>query len=114
MTKKDSMQPDQLGPGGYYEEETYSKGLNREDTIEGQIRTILFFYTRQQWPEFIHGVQIFYAVLPKAIRESIEPVDFSVTSDGVKTCYKKFIEIQNVLETDTNMIFKKKFIKTYE
>ena len=68
----------------YYEEETFSGGLSREDTIEKQVRTCF------------------------------KRIEFNVDERTVDKYYNQFIKIQETLEMNTNMVFKKKFIKTYE
>lgn len=100
--------------GKYYSEETYSKGLSREDTIEQQVRLIASFYSNSRWDEFEYGLKILIALLPQLIREKIRILSHDTTHIGVEKHYQQFLDIQKIIETDTNMIFKKRFIKTYE
>ena len=100
---------------GYYEEETYTKGLSREDTIERQVRICAFNYSKGLFKEFEYSNRMLIALLPKQVRNnfSILPID-TTTDEAIEKHYQQFISIQETLEDDTNMIFKKKFIKTYE
>jgi len=98
----------------YYSEETYSKGLSREDTLEFQIRTIIKFYSMGMWNEFEYSLKALYPLLPSLIRERFKPLKHNITPKGVEEHYNQFLDIQDMLESDTNMIWKKKFIKTYE
>ena len=97
-----------------YEEEVYSKGLSREDTIERQVRICTFNYSKGLWDEFEYSVHMLIALLPSELRKKIKilPID-STTRQKIGEFYEQFINIQETLELDTNMIFKKKFIKTY-
>ena len=99
---------------GYYEEETYTKGLDRESTIEKQVQTAIFFYSRAMWAEFEYSVRALAVLLPKDVRDVfiLPPID--VTDKGIQEYFKLFTLIQEKLELDTNLIFKKRFIKTYE
>ena len=99
---------------GVYEEETYSKGLNREETIERQIRIITFYYSKGLWDNFEYSVKALFSLLPTTIRERFAIPEHDITTEGRDKHFKLFIEIQRSLEEDTNMIFKRKFIKTYE
>lgn len=98
----------------FYSEETYSKGLSREDTLEGHIRLIKDAYTRMLWHEFEYGVKVLLTLLPTGIRNDFSPLQHDVSTEGVERHYQQFLKIQKSLEDDTNMIWKKKFIKTYE
>lgn len=99
---------------GYYQEEVFSKGLTRENTIEKQIQIALYFYSRGFWHEFEYSVKGLISILPNDLRDKIIIPNHNITSDGVEVFYKIFTSIQKMLEKDTNMIYKKKFIKTYE
>jgi len=99
----------------FYEEEVYSKGLSREDTIERQVRICTYFYSKGLWSNFEYGLHMLIALLPKDVRTCFKPIQIDVKSfDIINQHYKQFVQIQEALEVDTNMIFKKKFIKTYE
>jgi len=108
----DDIQEDSLG--GYYEEETYSKGLNREETIERQIRIVTFYYSKGLWDNFEYSVKALFSLLPGIIRNKFTMPNHDITTEGIEKHYTLFIDMQRVLEEDTNMIFKKKFIKTYQ
>jgi len=105
-----NIKPDNL----YYSEETYSKGLSREDTLEFQIRIIVKYYSSGMWNEFEYSLKALYPLLPSLIRERVKPLKHNITPVGVEEHYQWFLNIQEMLENDTNMIWKKKFIKTYE
>lgn len=98
----------------YYEEETYSKGLSREDTLEYHIRNIASNYSYQKWDEFEYGIKILIPLLPKDVRIQFKPLDHDITPSGVERHYQLFNDIQSKIEADTNMIWKKRFIKTYD
>lgn len=99
----------------YYEEEVYSKGLSREDTIERQVRICAYNYSNGLWNEFEYGVHMLIALLPKDVRDSFTPLEIDITDrEAIQKHFEQFMDIQEALELDTNMIFKKKFIKTYE
>lgn len=100
--------------GADYQEETYSKGLSREDTIERQVRMTAFYYSSLKWDEFEYSLKALIGLLPKQIQNKISVLSHDISGVGIEKHYKQFVEIQNVLESDTNMIFKKRFIKTYE
>lgn len=100
--------------GAYYNEETYSKGLSREDTLESQIRAIAFFYSRMMWSEFEYAIKILLTMLPKEVRVQFKPLEIDTTPAGVEKHYQFFKNMQEKIEADTNMIWKKKFIKTYK
>jgi hypothetical protein len=107
------MKEDELD--GYYEEETYTKGLSREDTIERQVRICAFYYSRGLWNEFEYSLKMLIALLPKELRERLSTLQIDTSSkEIIEKHFKRFVEIQETLELDTNMIFKKKFIKTYQ
>lgn len=97
-----------------YDEETYSKGLSREDTLEGQIRTCIAFYSRQEWHNFEFSLKALLLLLPYEIRKQFTPLQHDVSIYGVEKHYIQFLKIQNKLEKDTNMVWKKRFVKTYE
>lgn len=97
----------------FYSEETYSKGLSREDTLEFQIRIIIKFYSTGQWDEFEYSIKALLPLLPSVIRNQFKPLKHNVTPTGVEEHYNQFLMIQDKLERDTNMIWKRKFIKTY-
>lgn len=99
---------------GYYSEETWSQGLSREDTLEKQVRSISFFYSKGMWNEFQYSLKILIPLLPKLIRDRFNPLPHATEESDIDEHYKQFWDIQNVLESDTNMIWKKKFVKTYE
>ena len=99
---------------GYYEEETYSKALNREDTLERQMRMVTFFYSRGLWDEFEYSIKALISLLPKIVRTAFTPLEHNTSREGVEAHYNQFTDIQEKLESDTNMIFKKRFIKTFE
>jgi hypothetical protein len=109
---KGEIKPDNFS--GYFEEEVYSKGLSREDTIESHIRRAIYFYSKGLWDEFEYSVKILITILPSALKEQMKELDHNTSSKGVQEHYNQFKEIQRCLEDETNMIFKKKFIKTYE
>ena len=96
------------------DEETYSKGLSREDTLEKQIRLITYNYSKGLWDEFEYSLKALIPLLPKAIRKEFMPLDHDVSDGGIEKHYQQHTAIQALLESDTNMIWKKKFIKTYE
>jgi len=98
----------------FYDEETYSKGLNREDTLEAQIRLIASYYSKGLLDEFEWSLKALLPLLPKGVRDRFKPLQHDVGSEGVERHFQMFLEIQVFLESDTNMIWKKKFIKTYE
>jgi len=98
----------------YYDEETYSKGLSREDTLEKQIRLIAYHYSKGLWDEFEYSLRILLPMLPKDVRTQFTPLKHDISANGVEIHYNQFQEIQEKIESDTNMIWKKRFIKTYE
>lgn len=99
----------------YYDEETYIKPLSREDTLESQIRLIIYNYSKGLWNEFEYSLKILIVLLPKGVREQFEPLEHDIaTAEGIEKHYQQFLEIQEKIESDTNMIWKKRFIKTYE
>ncbi|RLF56053.1 MAG: hypothetical protein DRN27_09950 [Thermoplasmata archaeon] len=103
-----------MDEGLQYNEETFRKGLNREDTLEGQIRNIVFFYSRMKWHEFEYSLKALFPLLPSPVREHFEILKHDVSVTGVEKHFKQFMEVQSFLESDTNMVWKKRFIKTYE
>jgi len=105
------MKNDELG---IYDEETYTKGLSREETIEKQIRICIYNYSLANWDNFEYSLKALIALLPLEIRKRFPPLKHNTTAEGVENHYTQFVKIQETLETDTNMVFKKKFIKTYE
>jgi len=102
------------GDGSYYDEETYSKGLSREDTLEAQIRFIVRAYSKGMWGDFERGVKVLHLLLPNEVRKKFSTMDEDLSPEGVQEHYKLFEKIQNTIETETNMIWKRKFIKTFE
>ena len=48
------------------------------------------------------------------MRTKYPPLEHDTSAIGIEKHYKQFTDIQESLEMDTNMIFKKKFIKTYK
>jgi hypothetical protein len=108
----DEFKPDQFS--GYYDEEVYSKGLTREQTIESHTNRILYFYSKGSWDDFEYAIKIMIPILPTIIKNKIEIPEHNTSNQGVQQHYDLFNEIQNSLENETNMIYKKKFIKTYE
>lgn len=98
----------------YYEEETYTKGLSREETIEKQVRFAVYFYSRGEWHNFEYSVKMLVALLPRNLRDQLAIPEHNIQNNGTEEYYKLFIDIQTRLEEDTNLIFKKKFIKTYK
>ena len=99
---------------GYYEEEVFSKGLSRENTIEKQVGIATYFYSKGLWDEFEYSVKAMLPLLPEQIRERITLPEHNTTLKGVEAYFNSFIKMQSELENNTNMIFKKKFVKTYE
>lgn len=102
---------DKIHDDSFYSEETYSKGLSREDTLERQIRIITYFYSRGLWNEFEYSLKALIPLLPKLVRDQFKPLLHD--TNKVEDHYQQFMDIQEKLEADTNMIWKKKFIKTY-
>jgi len=98
----------------FYDEETYSKGLNREDTLEYQNRIIANFYSRGLWDEFEYSLKALLPLLPQGIRIQFESLQHDTSIDGIERHYQMFYDIQDKMESDTNMIWKKKFIKTFQ
>lgn len=98
----------------YYEEEVYHKGLSREETIERQNRIVGDNYSNGRWASFEYSLKILIAFIPKELRETLEKLDHDVTDIGIERHYQQFVLIQKKLQDDTNMIFKKKFIKTFK
>lgn len=106
------LKPDEIK--GFYEEETYTKGLSREETIERQVRIASFFYSKGIWHEFEYSVKMLVALLPRALRDTFSIPDHNTKNEGIECYYNLFVNIQTKLEEDTNLIFKKKFIKTFK
>jgi len=98
----------------YYDEETYTKGLSREDTLEKQIRLIAYHFSKGLWDEFEYSLMILLPMLPKDVRTEFRPLKHDTSPDGIDQHYNQFQTIQEKIESDTNMIWKKRFIKTYE
>lgn len=98
----------------YYDEEVYHKPLTRENTLENQIWNITKAYTKGDWREFEYGVNALIPLLPKLVRDQFTPNEYDFSTIGIEKFYQLFTRIQVVLESDTNMIWKKKFIKTYD
>lgn len=109
MKGKNAIQED-----SFYNEETYSKGLSREDTLERQIRIITYFYSKGMKDEFEYSLKALIPLLPKVVREQFEPLEHDISYEGMEQHYNQFTKINSCLESDTNMIWKKKFIKTYK
>ncbi|MBD3195205.1 MAG: hypothetical protein GF317_09130 [Candidatus Lokiarchaeota archaeon] len=103
---------DYISDDAFYSEETYSKGLSREDTLEKQIRIITYFYSRGLWDEFEYSLKALLPLLPRVVREQFQALPHDINK--VEDHYNQFMDIQKLLESDTNMIWKKKFIKTYK
>ena len=99
---------------GYYEEEVFSAGLSREDTIERQVRIVSDNYSKGEWDKFEYSLKMLISLLPSQLRNRYTVPQHKTDLEGIEKHYQLFIRIQEDLETDTNMIFKKKFIKTYE
>ena len=97
-----------------YDEETWSKGLSREDTLERQVRIISTFYSNGHWNEFQYSLKILIPLLPSLLRKRFKPLPHATDENDIDVHYEQFWAIQRALEDDTNMIWKKKFIKTYE
>jgi len=95
-------------------EEQWSKGLSREDTLERQIRTIVYYYSKGLWDEFEYGIKALYPLLPGKVREQFLPLEHDTSSIGIQKHYDYFLTIQKKIEDDTNMIWRKRFVKTYE
>lgn len=98
----------------YYEEETWSKGLSREHTLERQTQLIAYSYSKGLWDEFEYSLKALIPLLPGKVREAFKPLDHDVTTSGVEEHYQQFTDIQTFIEDNTNMMWKKKFVKTYE
>ena len=99
----------------YYDEETYSKGLSREDTIEKQVRLVAYHYSKGMWTQFEYSLHMLIALLPRDVRTRFKPIYIDAKSfDVISKHFEQFVDIQLALEEDTNMIFKRKFIKTFE
>lgn len=97
-----------------YNEETWTKGLSREDTLEGQIRSISKFYSNGKWQEFQYSLKILIPLLPSKLRDRFKPLPHAKEESEIEKHYQQFSEIQKAIEEDTNLIWHKKFIKTYE
>jgi len=98
----------------FYSAETYSKGLSREDTLERQIRLIAYHYSKGMWDDFEYSLKALIPLLPKGVRERFPPLEHDVSQNGIEKHFKQYNDIQSCLESDTNMIWKKRFVKTYE
>jgi hypothetical protein len=98
----------------YYEDEVYTKPLSREDTLEKQIWFIAYSYSNGRWREFEYGLKALYPLLPFKVRTQFSILKFDPSPEGVEKHYQMFLEIQEKIEKDTNMIWKKRFVKTYE
>ena len=98
----------------FYEEETWSKGLSREHTLEKQTQMIAYNYSKGLWDNFEYSLKALIPLLPEKVRMSFKPLDHDVTAKGIELHYQQFIAIQSFIEGNTNMMFKKKFVKTYE
>lgn len=108
------MNNDEFREDVFYDEETYSKGLSREETLEKQIRLIAYNYSKGMWDDFEYSLKALLPLLPKLIRERFDPLEHDTSSGGIERHYKQFGDIQAMLESETSMIWKKKFIRTYE
>ncbi len=99
-----------------YSEEVYSKGLDREDTLEGQIRSIINYYSRMEWHNFEYSLKALYPLLPVKLVEEygLVPLKHDVSVTGVENHYQEFVRLQTLIETKTNMTWKKRFVKTFE
>ena len=98
----------------YYEEETWTKGLTREQTLEKQIQQIAYNYSMALWDNFEYSLKALHPLLPKQVRAKFKPLKHDISPEGREDHFKQFIEIQAFIEEETNLIWKKKFIKTYE
>lgn len=101
----------------FYEEETWSKGLSRENTLEKQTQIITYNYSKGQWDDFEYSVKALIPLLPKTVRERFKPLEHDISQGkdgGIEKHYQQFTDIQSFLEENTNMMWKKKFVKTYE
>jgi len=102
---------DGIQDDSFYQEETYSHGLSREDTLEKQIRECTYFYSKGMWDEFEYSLKALIPLLPKVVRDQFPPLPHDINL--IEDHYQQFMDINTKLEEDTNMIWKKKFIKTY-
>ena len=98
----------------YYEDEVFTKTLTREDTLEKQIQFITYSYSKGFWRDFEYGIKALILLLPKQVRAQFNPLKYDPSEIGIEQHYQQFSDIQTKIEDDTNMIWKKKFIKTYE
>ena len=95
-------------------EETWTKGLTREQTLEKQIQQIAYNYGMGLWDNFEYSLRALHPLLPKKVRDQFKPLEHDISIEGVEEHYQQFTEIQAFIEDNTNLIWKKKFIKTYE
>ena len=105
---------DNLSDQPFYEEETWSKGLSREQTLEKQTQLIAYNYSKGFWNEFEYSLKALIPLLPKQVRDEFPPLEHDITTEGVARHYKQFTDLQSYIEENTNMMYKKKFVKTYE
>lgn len=101
------------GDSFYYDEEVYRKPLDREDTLERLFRIAAYHYSKGEWHEFEYSLKIIIPFLPKGIRERFIPLVHDITNEGIEDHYQQFLKIQEMIESDTNMIWKKRYIKTH-
>lgn len=109
-----SIEPKTGGSDSSYEEEVYRKPLSREETLERQTGLITFYYSKGDWDSFEYAIKAMFPLLPKDIRDQLPSLDHNITRKGVEDHYQQFITIQELLESDTTMLWNKRFIKTFE
>jgi hypothetical protein len=97
-----------------YEDEVYTKPLTREETLEKQMQLIAYCYTKGWWREFEYGIKILLPLLPFKVRTQFKTLEYDTSKEGVQNHYDLFVKINEKIESDTNMIWKKRFIKTYK
>jgi hypothetical protein len=110
----DEIRHDELADRAYFEEETYSKGLSREDTLEKQFRIIMYHYSKGLWHEFEYSLKIILPFLPKVVRTQFKPLKHDVSIEGIEQHYEQLLKMCEKIESDTNMIWKMKKITTFE
>jgi len=109
----DELDLNELEDGAYFEE-TYRKKLSREETLEGQIRQISYFYSRGMFKEFEYALRMLIALLPTDVKKEFPYLKLDYSNEGVEKHFQQFIDIQDYLENNTNMIWNKKFVKTFK
>ena len=105
MTNEDSS---------FYEEETWTKGLSREDTLEKLFRIAAYHYSKGEWDYFEYTIKILITFLPSIIRKQFKPLVHDTSEPGLEQHYEQFLNIHTKIEDDTNMIWKKRWITTYK